>query len=665
MATSAPDTAGNELYSRKFKTAVQQKISNFVAAALLVHQKNNEMQDKMDKIDQAYARYKEALTRNQAAGQDIRALGEEGCGNIFDQDNVTPPIVVSQVDTYVAYLAEVFLSGYPMFPVASNPANKIWAEQLETLLDDHALLGAYPRHLLMFIKDSVKYNYSAIEVDWDQLDQFTIAGDFLSGTGKRLDRKAKSFNKLKRLNPRNTFRDMTCSPGEISEIGDYAGYIERISRMRAKRELNKLTAQGRVYNAEKAMDGGNVSWLENYYREDPVISQYTPSASTKNMGPDWDSWFDGIPRNGQKPRNYGQQIYRVVMYARILPAEFGMPVPQPNTPQIWKFIHHNDVLVAAYRVISAYDYLPILFGHPLEDGLGYQTQSVAEGEIPFQDAANTLFNIRFASARRAVSDRALYDAEHLTAADVNSRAAAPKIPVRISALSKKTLSDVYHQIPFDPRGVDNVLQDAQALVGFSKELHGGNAPRTGQFQKGNKSVQEWNDTMAGSDNRYRLPAMMLEYQVFSPMKSIMVLNIYQYGDNMVLISQRNGQEYNIDIEKLRKQVLAFRVADGYTPKAKLASADMLTMGFNLIQQSPMLQQAYGNRLASIFAHMMSLGGVRGFEQYDPTYQPAAQPPGLGNQTLQAPVLPGPAGAPTLPQQTPALPPGNTGATQVP
>jgi len=60
----------------------------------------------------------------------------------------------------------------------------------------------------------------------------------------------------------------------------------------------------------------------------------------------------------------------------------------------------------------------------------------------------------------------------------------------------------------------------------------------GSFQKGNKSVQEWNDTMGGSDGRLRLPALTLEHQVFNPLKNILKLNIFQYGDDAELVSQR-------------------------------------------------------------------------------------------------------------------------------
>lgn len=646
MATNPNPTSPTSVSGKilKLSTQAQKNAVNFVKAALVVHNRQEELQNKMDAIDVAYARYKASVSNSTSSDGIDRGASDTGCGNIFAEDDVTPPIVVSQVDSYVAYLADVFLSGSPLFPVVSNPGNKVFAEQLETLMDDHASLGGYARQLLLFLRNGIKYNYCAVEASWEEIEQFSVAGDYTTGTGQSIQRSSKGFTSIKNLNMRNVFRDTTIDPGDVSASGDYAGYIEQVSRMRLKKELNKLSKKSQVYNADLALDsigspngvsGGSTG--NNYYRNDPSISNYVNPASrgqTSGNGLDWDAWFDGKSTAGTS-RNYGTSYQRVVTYARILPSDFGITAPQPNTPQIWKFILINEILISAERIISAYDYLPILFGQPMEDGMGVQTQSVAEGEIPFQKAATTLFNIRFAAARRAVSDRAIYDTEGLSAKDVNSTAAAPKIPARLSVLSKKTLSDLYHPIPFDARGTDGTIQDAQTIVGFSKELHGLNAPKQGQFQKGNKSVTEWNDTMAGSDNRLRMPALILEHQFFAPLKSLIVLNIYQYGDNSVVVSQKSGQVLKIDLVKLREQVLAFRIADGYTPKSKLASVEAITSGLQMIATSPILQQAYGSNIPGMFAHLMQLTGVRGLEEYDPVYQA----PGNAAAPPAAPVVP--------------------------
>jgi hypothetical protein len=102
-------------------------------------------------------------------------------------------------------------------------------------------------------------------------------------------------------------------------------------------------------------------------------------------------------------------------------------------------------------------------------------------------------------------------------------------------------------------------------------------------------------------------------------------NIYQYGEDAVVTSQRSGEEFQIIIAQMRKKALKFRIADGYTPKSKLASTDMITQLMQLIMQAPILQQAYGAGLPNMVAHLAQLGGVRGLDEYNP------QPQGVPGQ----------------------------------
>jgi hypothetical protein len=127
--------------------------------------------------------------------------------------------------------------------------------------------------------------------------------------------------------------------------------------------------------------------------------------------------------------------------------------------------------------------------------------------------------------------------------------------------------------------------------------------------------------MARADGRTRLPIISLEFQIFVPLKQILLINLWQYGEDSVVVSQKTGEVLDVDIAELRRHVLAFRLADGHTPKAKLASTETLMAGMNMIMNSPVLQQSYGAQLPAIFAHLMQLGGVRGLEEYA---QPDAQ-----------------------------------------
>ena len=619
----------------------QSKIIAFAKGVLSKKALFTELQAKMEAIDVAYARYKAEVSEQ---NQGVDANGNTPCGDVFAKDEIVAPIVVSQVDSLVAYLADIFLTGSPIFPVVSSPKNRLNAEKLETLLDDHAQIGGYPRELLLFLKDAVKYNLAAIETEWTSIEQFSVLADFSSETKTKTQKEVKYYTALKRLDMYNTVWDYSVPPGNVAKDGDYAGYLEIISKTKLKRLTNKLSAEKKAMNVNEA--AGSYAKLANSiaaanYTEHPTISHYV-SPNSRHAGVNWDIYFTGnssTKNEGLKKllNMYDGSFYeKFVLYARILPSDFGIKAPSPNTPQIWKFtIINMDVVIEASRVITAYDVLPIMMGQPLEDGLGYQTQSLAEGAIPFQEAATTLYNIRFAAARRAVSDRALYNADLINPSDINSKAAAPKIPVRFKALSTMGFDAAYKQIPFDMRGTETTLSDARQIVSFSQELSGLNGPQQGQFQKGNKSVQEWQDTMGGADGRLRLPAMLLEYQVFSPLKQVLALNIFQYGEDAQIVSQKTGEVLDINIAELRAQVMSFRMADGYSPKSKLASVDMLTAGMNMLMNSPPLQAQYGSSLPGMFAHMMQLGGVRGLEEYNPENKQTNAPANLQSNAIQA------------------------------
>lgn len=608
----------------------QQHLVAYVNSIVEGQKSKAELRNKMEAIDLAYARY-QALSGKKDCDKD----------DIFESDNVVAPIVASQVDTTVAYLADVFLSGTPLFPVVSTPSDRTEAEQLETLMDDHALLGGYHRQFLLFLKAAVKYNVGAIEASWEPIQQFSVLSSFTEASGKKIEKDTKYFNKVKALDMYNTFWDESVSPCDVPALGSYAGYIELVSKVSLKRDLDAYAAEGKVYNLRRALgsryDSTNPASATTLGRftVHPTVSSYVSAKLPIEM--DWASYLTGTTLSEKAKWNLADgSIYeKITIYVRILPSDFGIPAPAANTPQIWKLIVINGKeLVYADRIISAYDSLPILFGQPQEDFFQLQTQSIAEAAIPFQESATKLMNIRFSAARRAVSDRALYDAEAVDKEAVNSKAPAAKIPVRRSSLMKEGLDSVYRAIPFDMRGTETVINDAREVVTLSQELSGINGPQRGQFQKGNKSVAEWEDTMGGSNNRLRLQALLLEHQVFHPFKQIAALNIFQYGTNAELVSQKTGEIVKIDIEALRSKALSFRIADGYSPKSKIASTEVLVQGMTLLMNAPLLQQALGPMLPAMFAHMMQLGGVRGLEEYLPTAPQGEASPNLMDSLLQ-------------------------------
>ena len=99
------------------KDESQKTIIAYSQQVLTENKKFSDYISKMEAIDVAYARYianKDPDT-GVVSGQGIDAATTPvGALNL---PSTTPPVVVSQVDSMVAYLADVFLSGYPLFPV--------------------------------------------------------------------------------------------------------------------------------------------------------------------------------------------------------------------------------------------------------------------------------------------------------------------------------------------------------------------------------------------------------------------------------------------------------------------------------------------------------------------------------------------------------------------
>lgn len=643
----------------------QDSLVQYAKIVLDLHQRMSEYKDKMEQIDISYARYKADSARN--PGDDTTSYANQPCGvNIND---ITVPIVVSQVDAYVGYFTDVFLSGFPIFPVVTTYDNREAGEKLESIIDDHSIRGRYPRHLMRSFRDNAKYNISCIEVDWCPLDIYNVTDALTQLQGKgnqnRLERSAFYHNAIHAMDMYNTIWDYRVHPVDVPYIGEYAGYLDIVSRVQLKRDLAYYASSGDGYHTSQALATGTFGKIGTsdatgfgYYRERPQISDVVSNNNIwRNGMVDWMAYLSNKKENSRISRM--SDVYeRFTLYARIIPAEHSMNVPQDGTPQVWKLVFVNhEKLVYAKRIYSLYDMIPMFFSQAFEDGFGMQTKSLAENSMPFQKAASDLFSIRLNAARRALVDRAIYDPTMLNSSDVNAPYPAPKIPLRDgTTLSGKKLSDAYIPIPFDSRGTETVVQDMGQIIGMADLMNGTNPAVQGQHIKGNKTRKQWDDTQEGAKNKMRLPALAIEYQQMVPIKEQLKLNIYQYGIEGTFQDMTNGSTYQIDravLEDIRQKVGMFKLADGYHPAEKLASTDVLMEGMGMLSQSPILQQQLGIMLPNMFVHFMSLGGVKGLEQYIPKQMRQ----GAGGT---APPQSGQQGAPATGQQTNGQPGGGTG-----
>lgn len=555
---------------------------------------DNKFRNKLQLLDSEFYRENMLFTGDHSVARLTNAAGDKK--KIQD---VCMPIIESQVETSVAFLSSVFLTGNPIFDVVADPANMNQAKNMRAVISENANRGSWASELVKFFRDGEKYNIHALEVDWKKETIYSPVMQVNPGGQNTTKNKETVWegNCLKRVDPYNLLFDMRVAPHEMHKKGEFVGYSEIMSRIALKQFIQDLPNRMNVTEAFAS------SFDESLYFIPKInpLDNYQLSQMQGKM--DWLAWAgQGIKRLDYK------SIYVVITrYCRIIPSDFGIQVPRANMPQIWKFITVNDkVVIYAERQTNAHNFLPIVVGQPYNDGLAYQTKGKGEKLIPIQDLASAAWNARLAIQRRKVGDRGIYDPSRVSSDNINSENPSAKIPVKPSAYGKD-VREAYHAIPFEDNQSGSYVQDGQEFIQFGNMISGQNQAQQGQFVKGNKTRHEYEDVQSNSSGRQRTSAIFIENQTFTPIKEIIKLNILQYQPDGPLVSPVDGAVYQVNKEELRKAALQMQISDGLTPNDKLIDSDTLQVALQVVGSSPQLQAEFN--FGGMFSYLMSLKGA--------------------------------------------------------
>lgn len=595
MAASTPTPLG--------KNSQEAFIKYYNVAMDLQNQQRTNLRTRFELIDKEYQREMDQSLETQ------RAKAANRAGDSDRYQNITVPVVMPQVETAVTYQASVFLTGSPLFGVVSSPQFIDEAVQLETIIDENATKGGWARQLLLFFRDGFKYNFAPMECSWEQEVTANLTTDITKSTkeGVPVD-VIWSGNSLKRLDPYNTFVDPRVTPTEVYKSGEFAGYVDYMTRIQLKIFIetlpDKIIANIKpAFNSGSARSSSGDATSAGFYT--PTVNPDIPSENY-TTGTNWLSWA-GISAT-RSDIEYKDMYEVTTLYCRILPSEFELKIPRSNTPQIFKLVivNHQHIIYCE-RQTNAHGWIPIFVGQPKEDGLRYQTKSLADDVSPFQYVTSTLMNSIIHSRRRAISDRVLFDPSRIAAAHINSSNPSAKIPVRPAAYGKNIAEAVY-QFPYREDQAQFSIQQIQQLLGLANQLTGQNQVSQGQFVKGNKTVTEFDSVMQNANGRDQVTSILLEYQVFIPIKHLLKINILQFQGGTTVYNRDKQIAIEIDPVKLRKAVLEFKISDGLTPSSKLINADSLSVALQVLGSSP--QIAAGYNIAPLFSYFMKTQGAK-------------------------------------------------------
>lgn len=525
-------------------------------------------------------------------------------GDTSRYQNYTVPVVMPQVEANVSYMTSVFLTGNPIFGIATSEEYIDQAIQLEAIISNEQIKFGWKAELVKFFRDCAKYNLGAVECTWEDIR--TPSFD-----DPKIPHIVWSGNRLKSIDLYNSFWDTLVAPSKVHTDGEYAGYSELITRVKLKEWIRSIGNDVIGSNIKPAFESPIT--LRDYYipeiNPESIKSLSSRIANTGGgSGTDWFA-FAGIKAEDRDKLLSQKQYYiKTTIYKRIIPSDYGLKLPEPNTPQLFKFVIINwTVLLFAERQTNVHEYLPIIFGAHTDDKLSYQTKSLAENVTPIQQLSTTFLNSSIAARRRSVADRALYNPVFLNDKDINNPNPTAKIPLKSNGYGTTKLSDIYFPIPFNDTQSAFAIQELGLFSSFADNVSGQNKAQQGQFVKGNKTRHEYDDIMSNANAKNQTLAIVLEDQFFTPVKQVILSNILQYQQVEDLYHEETTKKVTVNPIFLRNAIYKFKVSDGVTPTDKLINADSWKTAIQVLGSSPQIAAEYN--VGKVFSYLMKSQGA--------------------------------------------------------
>src|SRR6267142_2948454 len=579
----------------------QKRLVEFVKACSYIRDEGWQLRQRLEEADRQYMR------ENDFSNEQYKAKVANRRGDPKKIQNMQTPMVLEAVETSVGFLTNVFGTEYPMFRFAAEPDKIDLAMMWNTMVGEDQIYFGWQGEFNQAFRNGEKYNFAPIEVEWCEYNRFKPT----NGTGKGgviLSQQIYAGNRIASVDPYNCIYDPRVPIHKVHEVGEFAGWVKMMHRIQLKMYLASL-GERRLKNDVKAFKSPN--WEVQYY-----VPYLNPNVIVRDrnwlLGGENFNWVKWATDEAQKHIEYRDMYTVVCLYARIMPYEFGIQMPRDQTPDVWKLVVVNGVIVFAQPLVNAHGLLPMVIAQPQVDNLSHQTKSSVENISDFQYLANALINAKLASARRRVMDRMLYNPLLIDPDHINSENPSAKIPLRPTAYGRK-LDDAVKEFPFHDENSQYFIQEANYIAEWARRTGGQNNVTQGQFQKGNKLQEEFNTVMANAGARDRTKALMWETYAMVPIKIQLKSNYLQFAAEGTRYNRKERQTVNIDPIALRETESEFEVGDGLLPIQRILRSDILEHGFQTMVQVPAIGAKYN--LGDVYAHLMKLGGVEGLEKF--------------------------------------------------
>ena len=164
-----------------------------------------------------------------------------------------------------------------------------------------------------------------------------------------------------------------------------------------------------------------------------------------------------------------------------------------------------------------------------------------------------------------------------------------------------------YQIPYREDNSGTNIQMSEMISAMADQATGQNKVDRGQFQKGNKTKTEFQETMANSNSRQQLASLAIEHQFMTPLKEVIKSNTLQYQTAGKILNREMREEVAVDPVALRQAILEFKLTDGQLPAEKMLNSELLTVFMQTAQAIPSVQTEYD--VLGMFLYWSKLRGA--------------------------------------------------------
>lgn len=558
-----------------------------------------------------------------------RAIKEETKGQA-QAVTINLPLTFVHIDDMMTYYAQTFAPNRGMFYSTGKPDEQSAADQIVTLMNNHAIYSGYFRHTLMSLYNTLKYNLGGLFCAWSE-DTGPKIGRDQQGTVTNTPEVVWSGNRVESLDMYNTFYDPFIHPTKIHLDGEWAARAKLISRFQLLQKAN----QGLYYNVERALELESPPQTQ-YYRHPPAEAQMNQDES-KAGGTDWISVLS-------MSEGYAQisGFELVEVFIRVNPYQLNL-VPRNaankqahNQLELYRVTLLNDMhIIDVTPMNNVHGHIPFYFGSLNDDLMEKSQKSVAEILKPLQSFASFLMNTHILATRKNIWGLTVYDPSVMDLSTIPEGEVSARVATKPLAAGKKIQDYIYeHNSTLETK---QTMQDLESVFGIINQFFPTQSLPS-QIAGIDRAVDSQVAAVQnGANRRMQKGARLLDDLLFRPLRFCMYFNIVQFQKDGI-VADFYGKKVNINLDQLKQTDLPFILGQGLKAIDRMGVAShMQELTFAMIQAPQAGQQFDLAKMINYWGNLVDIDidmtqfRIQQPQNLNPDGTPATTAPGAGGE----------------------------------